>query len=313
MTCEKATILDLFCGAGGLAQGFVRTGFDVTGVDISEYAGKTYRWNLKSNFIKADLSQQLISGKYDIIIGGPPCKPWSSVNLTKRGRNHEDYGLMSNYFQHIDYHSPKMFLLENVPPLAKDKIFIEHVEKLSENYSIMKEVVVYSDYGAPSSRHRLIVFGMKRGNAADFFRKISQYKQPSQAVRDVIWELKYKKRGEVVDHVWPKLKTIEKYRHYYETGKFGWYILDWESPAPSFGNVMKTYILHPDAFNGQPPRVISVKEASLIMGFDKSFCFPDGIGIGLRYQMIVDAVSPIFSYVAARVMKDLFNSEFLRD
>jgi DNA (cytosine-5)-methyltransferase 1 len=124
-------------------------------------------------------------------------------------------------------------------------------------------------------------------------------------VKDAIWKLREKKRNEIPDHVWPELKTIDKYRHYYATGKYGWYILKWNEPAPSFGNVMKTYILHPDSFNGQSTRVISVREALLVMGFDNSFRFPQDLGLGARYQMIVDAVSPVFSYAAARVSKDL--------
>lgn len=31
---SRPRLLDLFCGAGGCAAGYVRAGFDVTGVDI---------------------------------------------------------------------------------------------------------------------------------------------------------------------------------------------------------------------------------------------------------------------------------------
>ena len=96
-------------------------------------------------------------------------------------------------------------------------------------------------------------------------------------------------------------------RKYYETGKFGWYILKWEEPAPSFGNVSKTYILHPNAFNGGPKRVISVKEALLIMGFDNDFRFPERTGIKRGYQMVADAVSPVFAYVSASIIKEMLS------
>ena len=43
-------ILDLFCGTGGLVQGFRKTGFNITGVDSSEYTEKTFKLNLKSKF-----------------------------------------------------------------------------------------------------------------------------------------------------------------------------------------------------------------------------------------------------------------------
>jgi site-specific DNA-cytosine methylase len=42
-----------------------------------------------------------------------------------------------------------------------------------------------------------------------------------------------------------------------------------------------------------------------IMGFSDKFRFPEGMGMGVRYQMVADAVSPVFSEICARVMKEL--------
>jgi DNA (cytosine-5)-methyltransferase 1 len=303
-------VLDIFCGAGGLADGFKRAGFKVDGVDISEHAGRTYLLNKVGSFLKADLSCEIIDGDYEIIIGGPPCKPWSSVNIRKRGKMHPDYHLLARYFEHIKYHSPKFFLLENVPPLANDHIYKANIKQLkSICYSVIGKKIIYSDFGAPIRRHRFIVFGARNGDAGLFFEKLSEQKKAAKIVKDVIWHLRDKKKDETNDHVWPELKTIGKYKEYYKTGKYGWYVLDWDQPAPSFGNIMKTYILHPDSFNGRTPRVISVKEAALIMGFDEDFCFPEGLGLGSRYQMIVDAVSPAFSCIAANVIKEIIDEE----
>ena len=55
------------------------------------------------------------------------------------------------------------------------------------------------------------------------------------------------------------------------------------------------------------PRVISVKEALLLMGFDREFHFPQGMGMGIRYQMVTDAVSPVFAYAAACVVKEILD------
>jgi site-specific DNA-cytosine methylase len=68
---------------------------------------------------------------------------------------------------------------------------------------------------------------------------------------------------------------------------------------------MKTYILHPDSFNGGTDRVISVREAWLIMGFSRSFQLPEKSSMWIRYQMAVDSVSPYFSRVAGRILKNL--------
>lgn len=299
-------VLDIFCGAGGLGEGFRRVGFEVEGVDISEDAGKTYSLNKVGSFFRADLSCEIVDGDYEILIGGPPCKPWSSVNLRKRGKRHRDYNLLTRYFEHIKRHSPRYFFLENVPPLANDHIYkasVAHLRKLG--YSVAGENIVYSDFGAPISRHRFIVFGAKTDQASRFFEELAKNKKDAKTVKDAIWHLRDQKKDETGDHVWPELKTIDKYEKYYRTGKFGWHKLNWNQPAPSFGNIMKTYILHPDSSNGKQSRVISIKEASLIMGFAENFCFPKGLGMGSRYQMIVDAVSPTFSYVAANIVKEM--------
>jgi DNA (cytosine-5)-methyltransferase 1 len=226
--------------------------------------------------------------------------------VRRRGKHHKDYNLLSSFFKHVKCNAPRAFLLENVPQLASDETFQENVEELTrEGYSIRGDVVRYSNFGAPTRRRRFIVFGIREGDADDFFLKLPEFARSPKTVEDVIWKLRNLERGEIPDHVWPEMKTIDKYRHYYETGKYGWYVLKWKKPAPSFGNVTKTYILHPDAFDGGIKRVISVREALLIMGFDEDFRFPPNAGLGSRYQMIVDAVSPVFSRAAATVVKEI--------
>jgi DNA (cytosine-5)-methyltransferase 1 len=300
----STSVLDLFCGAGGLAQGFKAAGFDVTGVDVSENAGKTFELNQCGRFQKADLSKACLMGTYDVVVGGPPCKPWSAVNTTKRGKAHSDYILLSKFFEHIELLSPKAFLLENVPLVAAEPLLKGHVARLKKRgYSICGKVIRYSDFGASTKRHRYVLFGAKVGKSETFFCELSAHFSPPRTVKDAIWNLRKKEKNEVADHVWPELRTIGKYIDNYKSHKFGWYILNWDEPAPSFGNVMKTYILHPDAFNGGSTRVVSVKEASLIMGFDSRFRFPKEIGLGMRYQMVVDSVSPVFSRVAARIIR----------
>jgi len=93
-------VLDLFCGAGGFAQGFRDAAFNVTGVDVSEYAGKTLELNRYGRFKKADLTEEIIKGEFDVVVGGPPCKPWSAVNTAKRSVAHQDFILLSRFFEH---------------------------------------------------------------------------------------------------------------------------------------------------------------------------------------------------------------------
>lgn len=295
-------VLDLFCGAGGLSSGFNSRGFNVTAVDINPAAPRIFEENHLGTVFTRDLSKEFVNGGYDAVIGGPPCRPWSSINTRLRAANHPDFSLLSRFFSHVKKNRPTVFLLENVPPA---KLFADRrASRLkASGYRFETRLVRYSDFGAPTSRGRMIMFGTKRGDPADFFDLLETKRRASRTVREAIGRLARTPEGKVRDHVYPKLKTIEKYRGYYATGKFGWYILDWNLPAPSFGNVVKTYTMHPSGWRRRPPRVISVKEALLLMGFADAFHFPEGLGLSERYQMVVDSVSPVFSAALADTLR----------
>ncbi len=296
-------VLDLFCGAGGLASGFSKAGFRVHGVDVHPDAKKVFEGNKFGPVTLADLSEKTVFGHYDLVIGGPPCKPWSQINVVRRGEEHADYALLGRFFDHIQWSGARHFLLENVVPARKE--VARHSESMRQaGYSVSIRVVKYSDYGAATSRRRLIAMGSKDIEAEDFFTLLEEYRAPARTVREAIGGLE-EVEGEIPDHEYPHFQTIHKYKKYYETGKYGWYALTWDEPAPSFGNIVKTYTLHPSSWNGSEPRVISIREALLLMGFDEAFVFPPGMGRGRRYQMVSDAVSPVFSYAAARTLKRL--------
>lgn len=69
-------LLDLFCGAGGAARGYMNAGFHVTGVDYHpqpRYAGDV--------FIYADAFEYALEhgGEYDVIHASPPCQKYSTL------------------------------------------------------------------------------------------------------------------------------------------------------------------------------------------------------------------------------------------
>jgi len=303
-----ADVIDLFAGMGGIAIGFARENFSVKGYDINPLSKKIFRINRIGEGCVRDLSKGCVSGTAEIVTGGPPCRPWSCVNLTRRRCDHPDYGLLDSFFEHVLEIKPAAFLMENVLPLKSDSKFIMWIERLRESgFSTGYRTIRYSDFGAPTSRRRLIAVGFADGcSAEEFFLRLEEHRTRPKTVMDAVQQFIRVKRGDFPDHEWPELRTIEKYEQYYRTGKYGWYRLDPGRPAPSFGNVMKTYILHPLAkMNGFPLRVISVREAMSIMGFDVSFRFPERTGMSVRYQMIADTVSPVFSQVCAGVMREV--------
>lgn len=304
-TTNKWSTLDLFCGMGGLGLGFAWAGFRLLGVDADEHACETYRLNNIGEVVCADLTKREADGEFDVVIGGPPCEPWSLLNLTKRGRRHPRYSCLKAFYDVIRQIKPLVFVMENVMAVRSEPVFQACISAISRlKYLVSTRVIKYSDYGAATSRRRLFVIGTKKGldvTPDEVFDRIPR--RPARTVHDVIWDLREREFDPSIDHVWPRVKTIKRYLRYYRSGRYGWYILDWNKPAPSFGNIAKTYILHPDSFNGGMTRPISVREALRIMGFPDSFRFPDNTGLNKKYEMVADSVSPVFSAALASTLK----------
>jgi len=73
-------LLDLFCGAGGAAEGYHRVGFEVVGVDHKKQK------NYPFEFIQMDAFKALERfGPYvDVIHASPPCQAWVDSWMNRR-------------------------------------------------------------------------------------------------------------------------------------------------------------------------------------------------------------------------------------
>ena len=302
--------LDLFAGIGGLSAGFAAAGFAMTGVDNEEVAGTVYETAGFGRALQLDLgSSTYDGGDFAVVLGGPPCRPWSAVNLRRRGDTHPDYALLARYVDHVRALEPTIFIMENVPALGSDAIYAEGRRKLeAADYTVAASLLHYDRFGAATRRRRLFTVGVRRSRhgASEFFRLLEDRQEPARTVGDAIRHLRDVPRGAVPDHDWSNLSSIHRYRDRYAKGQYGWRKLDYAAPAPSFGSVAKTYILHPEAGeNGFPERVLSVREVLAIMGFDENVRFPERTARARRYQMVANAVSPQVSGVIAGVVHQL--------
>lgn len=169
------SVIDLFCGAGGLSKGFMDAGFNVVlGIDIDQDALNTFKLNHKdAEALNADLSNKetfcqisnIIGNKnIDVIIAGPPCQGFSLTG--PRNFDDERNKLYLAVLKCIEIYQPKAFVIENVPGMAtlyKGQIKEEIIKRLTEmGYNVNCQILKTCDYGVPQMRKRLIFLGVRK-------------------------------------------------------------------------------------------------------------------------------------------------------
>lgn len=152
-------VLDLFAGCGGLALGFRSAGFRTVGFEMLEDACETYRSNLKDKCHQIVLSPsvELPTGA-EVIIGGPPCQPFS-VNGHQNGHRDERDGFPT-LLSAVERYSPRLVLFENVRGmLYQNRPYLEQIVSHLESfgYSVERELLNAVHFGVPQNRERLFV------------------------------------------------------------------------------------------------------------------------------------------------------------
>ena len=159
------TLIDLFCGAGGMTQGFVQTGSftPILAVDFDEAACATYALNFGADHVvSAPIETVAVFPRADVVIGGPPCQGFS--NLGKRDPNDPRNQLWRHYFRAIEQAQPDVLVMENVPQLLKSEEFVEFQGRVRElGYEVEARILNAADYGVPQRRKRAIVLATRRG------------------------------------------------------------------------------------------------------------------------------------------------------
>ena len=160
---EPAVVLDLFAGCGGLSLGFEAVGFRTIGFEMVDEAVDTYNRNLKgkcyNQFLEVGFDYPEVED-IDIIIGGPPCQPFSRFGNQKGMEDARDgFPIFIDAVRRIQ---PKVFLFENVANiLGRHKWYLDLIVQELQNLGYIVEYKVLNavDYGVPQKRERLICVG----------------------------------------------------------------------------------------------------------------------------------------------------------
>lgn len=335
---KQLKAISFFTGAGGLDLGFEAAGVDVRlAVDIMPESCLTLRYNAPEKIVIGPPSSSgdlyeitapeildqsgLKKGEIDIVIGGPPCQPFSVAaaqrflksdkKFKRKGFDCNEKGqLIFRYAELIATLLPKAFLIENVPGILSidggSGIKIVYHMLTKAGYTLSEPFVLDAkDFGAPQNRRRAFVIGTlsgkkitaptpTHGSKQTFFTK--EFTTVSQALFGMPEDLP---NNEIRDHKESSLKRYKTLR-YGEREPLG--RVDRLDPLkPS-----KTVIAGGSGGGGRShlhpyqARTMSVRECARLQTFPDSYIF---LGKnGRQFTQVGNAVPPLLAEVLARAI-----------
>ena len=205
---RRLRAIDLFCGAGGLSQGFRAANYDLSYAldkdedSIASYKPKPAGVEAECISITERTAEQIAEaagGPVDVIMGGPSCQTFSTAGRkngwVRKGDPRND--LWKQMLSLVEYLRPKAFLLENVPGMVYWKKGEFGAQVLDEfrslGYAVSKDILLAADYGVPQRRRRLFIVGILGDKPFEFPEKthLGGWR------RDYLeqWEIKRKEQG----------------------------------------------------------------------------------------------------------------------
>ncbi|HEX5750059.1 MAG TPA: DNA cytosine methyltransferase [Archangium sp.] len=187
-------MISLFTGAGGLDYGFEAAGFRTAiAVEMDADCCRTLKanrkdWPLMENDLTKVSTDKILEkaglekGQAALVIGGPPCQPFSKAGYWKRQDTLRLADPRANTLEHflrvVEEAQPQAVLLENVVGLGyrgKDEglqMLLKEFERINHrtgsNYIPKYKILNAADFGVPQIRERLFVIAARDGRAFTF-------------------------------------------------------------------------------------------------------------------------------------------------
>lgn len=158
----KPTVNSYFSGCGMMDCGLVFGGLSIANsYELDPLACKVQRANLGGSVHNVDITQLTIDeqDRADVIIGTYPCTKYSPIADVSDTRTGDD--LFLHFFRHIALMEPEVYVVENVPGMAKFKVVMEAMTKLP-SYFVTVFCPVKAEHMVPQRRDRLMIFGSRR-------------------------------------------------------------------------------------------------------------------------------------------------------
>lgn len=261
--------VDVFCGAGGLSLGFMRSGYSIElALDYWEKAIDTYKKNFTHTAIKQDLSDIENSIKLikeyspEVIIGGPPCQDFSQAGKRSEGGR---ASLTQAFAAIVSDVLPKAFVMENVDRAAGSSAYHSARNLLKKaGYGLTEITLNAALCGAPQRRKRFFCIGIIGENDGFLIKKLtSSLRENPMTVREYCGE---------------KLGLNHYYRHPRNYERRGIFSID--EPAPTIRGVNRPVppnyrIHHGDSTSPEKVRPLTLQERALLQTFPENFIWPE--------------------------------------
>ncbi|MFZ1808627.1 MAG: DNA cytosine methyltransferase [Cyclobacteriaceae bacterium] len=157
---ENQIVVDLFAGCGGLSLGFESAGYKTIGFEMDQSAATSYSNNLNGDCLPITLDLSFEYPKAEILIGGPPCQPFS-VGGHQKGIDDARDGFPI-FIDAIKKLQPKVFMFENVRGLLyRNKDYFQLITKELKKLGYLVDFKLLNavDFEVPQNRERLFVIG----------------------------------------------------------------------------------------------------------------------------------------------------------
>jgi len=206
------TAIDLFCGAGGLSEGFRQAGVKVlVGQDFDEVAGRTFASTHRdASFMGGPIqnvsAQDLLNragvkrSEVDVLIGGPPCQGYSVYNH-QRGVDDPRANLFREYLRIVSGLNPRWLVMENVTGIQSiaDGGIVNEIFAGMRNlgYNVKMQILKAEEFGIPQERRRVFFIATKENRNIEFPEPTHGVgRLPFVTVWDAISDLPRIKNGE---------------------------------------------------------------------------------------------------------------------